>query len=101
MDAVHWLDKVLQAKNLRKGGDVTEFADPKLNGEYSLQAFQLVLKLALCCSGLKQQRPSMGKVVAVLEKAYLISQTLKSIDSSFHSVWTQVNSDSSITNRVT
>lgn len=76
----------MQAKNLRKGGDIAVFADPKLNGEYSLQAFQLVLKLALCCSGLKQQRPSMGRVVAVLEKAYLISLTLNSIDSSFQSV---------------
>ncbi|PIN13023.1 Serine/threonine protein kinase [Handroanthus impetiginosus] len=73
------------AKNLIKGGDITEFADPKLNGVYSVEAFQLIFKLALSCTGLKQQRPSMEKVVAVLEKAHAVSETVKSLDSSFPS----------------
>lgn len=76
----------MQAKNLRKGGDIAEFADPKLDGEYSMEAFEIVLKLALYCTGIKQQRPSMEKVVAVLEKAHLISITANdSLDSSFRS----------------
>lgn len=76
----------MQAKHLRKGGDITEFSDPKLNGEYSVEAFQLIFKLALACTGLKQQRPSMERVVAVLEKAHLISGRVKSLDSSFQSM---------------
>ncbi|XP_073316157.1 uncharacterized protein [Primulina huaijiensis] len=63
------------AKNLMKGGDITEFADPKLNGEYSVEGFQLLFKLALSCTGLKQQRPSMERVVAVLEKARRVSES--------------------------
>ncbi|KAL2559744.1 putative receptor-like protein kinase [Forsythia ovata] len=62
------------AKNLRKGGHVTEFADPKLNGEYSVEAFGLVFKLALSCTAPKQQRPSMEQVVAALEKSLHISK---------------------------
>ncbi|KAI3467511.1 hypothetical protein Pfo_024174 [Paulownia fortunei] len=73
------------AKSLIKGGDITEFADPKLDGDYSVEAFQLIFKLALSCTGLKQQRPSMEKVVAVLEKAHRISERVKSLDSSFQS----------------
>ncbi|KAL7133058.1 hypothetical protein ABFS83_12G116100 [Erythranthe nasuta] len=74
------------AKNLTKGGDITEFADGKLNGEYSVESFELVFKLALSCTGLKQQRPSMGRVVAALEKAHRISQRVRSLDFSFQSV---------------
>ncbi|KAG8366147.1 hypothetical protein BUALT_Bualt17G0045700 [Buddleja alternifolia] len=74
------------AKNLIKGGDITEFADQKLNGQYSVEAFQLIFKLALSCIGLKQQRPCMEKVVSVLEKAHRISDTVKSLDSSFQSM---------------
>lgn len=61
------------AKVLTKGGNIAEFADPKLNGEYLAEAFDLVLKLALSCTGLKQQRPSMEQVVSRLEKALNIS----------------------------
>ncbi|XP_012844782.1 PREDICTED: probable receptor-like protein kinase At3g55450 [Erythranthe guttata] len=74
------------AKNLTKGGDITEFADGKLNGEYSVESFELVFKVALSCTGLKQQRPSMGRVVAALEKAHRISQRVRSLDFSFQSV---------------
>ncbi|KAK2636444.1 hypothetical protein Ddye_031236 [Dipteronia dyeriana] len=69
------LDKM--AKFLMRGGDIAEFADPKLNGEYSFEAFDFVLKLALSCAELKQQRPSMGQVVLNLEKALDISNTTK------------------------
>lgn len=54
---------------LIREGNVLEFADPRLNGEYSLEAFDLSLKLALSCTGHKQQRPSMEQVVSRLEKA--------------------------------
>ncbi|KAM1170755.1 hypothetical protein ACFX13_021511 [Malus domestica] len=57
------------ARSLKKGGDATEFADPKLNGEYSVEALDLAFNLALSCTGLKLQRPSMDQVVSKLEKA--------------------------------
>ncbi|KAG8641747.1 hypothetical protein MANES_12G029800v8 [Manihot esculenta] len=67
------------AKFLSRGGNITEFADPKLNGEYSVEAFDLVLKLALSCTGMKLERPSMEKVVHILENALEISMKMKSI----------------------
>ncbi|KAH0991647.1 hypothetical protein GBA52_003130 [Prunus armeniaca] len=67
------------ARALTKGGDVTEFADPKLNGEYSVVAFDLVFNLALSCTGLKQQRPGMEQVVSKLEKALHISTKMEPI----------------------
>ncbi|OWM76054.1 hypothetical protein CDL15_Pgr009699 [Punica granatum] len=63
------------AKVLTKGGNIAEFADPKLKGEYLEEAFEAVLKLALSCTGLKQQRPSMKRVVSELEKALNISSS--------------------------
>ncbi|KAM0912138.1 hypothetical protein ACQ4PT_013012 [Festuca glaucescens] len=65
------LDKM--ASMLIREGNVLEFADPRLNGEYSEEAFDLSLKLALSCTGHKQQRPSMEQVVSRLEKALEIS----------------------------
>lgn len=62
-----------QAKVLTKGGDISEFADPKLGGEYPIEAFDLALKLAIACTGHKQQRPSMEQVVTRLEEALKIS----------------------------
>ena len=70
-----------QTKNLTRGGDITKFADPKLNGEYSLEAFDLVLKLALSCTGLKQERPSMEQVVLRQQKALNISTQAKPVAS--------------------
>lgn len=61
-----------QARFLARGVDITQLADPKLNGEYSVEGFELVPKLALSCTGLKQQRPSMEQVVSGLEKAFEI-----------------------------
>ncbi|CAI9092891.1 OLC1v1028249C1 [Oldenlandia corymbosa var. corymbosa] len=61
------------AKKLIRGGNMVEFADPKLNGDYSYEAFELVCNLALSCTGLKQQRPPMPRVVAKLEEALDIS----------------------------
>ena len=58
---------------LIREGNVLEFADPRLNGEYSAEAFDLSLKLALSCTGHKQQRPSMEQVVSRLEKALEVS----------------------------
>lgn len=77
----------MQAKNLKRGGEITEFADAKLDGKYPAEAFQLVFRLALSCTGLKQHRPLMEKVVAVLEKAHHISESMmKSLDHSFQSM---------------
>ncbi|KAB2090882.1 hypothetical protein ES319_A03G152800v1 [Gossypium barbadense] len=69
------------AKVLTREGDTTKFADPKLNGEYSLEAFDLVLKLALSCIGIKQERPSMEQVVLRLQKALNISIQAKPVAS--------------------
>ncbi|RLM73200.1 putative serine/threonine-protein kinase [Panicum miliaceum] len=65
------LDKMASA--LIQDGNVLDFADPRLNGEYSTEAFDLSLKLALSCTGHKKQRPSMEQVVSRLEKALEIS----------------------------
>ncbi|XP_042065704.1 probable receptor-like protein kinase At5g18500 [Salvia splendens] len=64
-----------KAKTLirKGGGDITEFADPKLNGDYCLDAFHMILKLALSCIGVKHQRPSMETVVTLLQEARRIS----------------------------
>lgn len=62
-----------QAKSLTKGGSIIGFADPKLEGEYSTEAFELMVNLALSCTGNKQERPSMEQVVERLENAHNIS----------------------------
>ncbi|MCD9644292.1 hypothetical protein HAX54_032474 [Datura stramonium] len=67
------------AKNLTKGGNIKEFADPKLEGKFSMEAFELVLKLALTSIGLKQQRPSMEQVVVKLEEALDLSTRVESV----------------------
>lgn len=66
-----------QAKILTKDGNITEFVDPKLDGEYSAEAFDLILKLALSCTSLKIHRPSMEHVVLGLENAHDISRMAK------------------------
>ncbi|XP_022735622.1 probable serine/threonine-protein kinase PBL1 [Durio zibethinus] len=69
------------SKKSTRGGDTAKFADPKLNGEYSLEAFDLVLKLALSCTGLKQERPSMEQVALRLQKALNFSTQAKPVAS--------------------
>lgn len=64
---------------------MTEFADPKLNGDYSLKAFEVIINLALSCIWMKQQRPSMEKVVVGLEKALDMSIRDRSLIPSFSS----------------
>ncbi|GJT57953.1 probable LRR receptor-like serine/threonine-protein kinase [Tanacetum coccineum] len=73
------------AKTLTRGGSMTEFADPKLNGDYSLKAFEVIINLALSCIGIKQQRPSMEQVVVGLEKALDISIRDRSFTPSYSS----------------
>lgn len=68
-----------------RGGDIKEFADKRFDGEYEVECFEMVFKLALSCTGLKQQRPTMEKVVGVLEKSHQMSQRLKPMDFSFQS----------------
>ncbi|KAF3431744.1 hypothetical protein FNV43_RR26480 [Rhamnella rubrinervis] len=67
------------ARLLTAGGNIEEFADPKLNSKYSMEAFNHVFKLALSCTGPKQQRPSMEQVVLELEKALEISMQFSSL----------------------
>ncbi|XP_028218611.1 nodulation receptor kinase-like [Glycine soja] len=69
------LNKV--AKAFTRDGRITGFADPKLQGEYSEEAFDFALKLALSCTALNQQRPSMEQVVKRLEEALFISKGRK------------------------
>ncbi|KAK4263243.1 hypothetical protein QN277_028681 [Acacia crassicarpa] len=61
------------ARNFARDGNISEFADPKLRGEYSAEAFSVTLKLAVSCIGLKQQRPSIEQVLRSLEKALEIT----------------------------
>ncbi|KAI6700661.1 hypothetical protein NL676_014985 [Syzygium grande] len=69
------LDKM--AKALIRGGSTRDFADPKFEGEYSAEAFNITLQLALSCTGLKQQRPSMEQVAVKLVEALEISTKAK------------------------
>ncbi|RWR83317.1 nodulation receptor kinase [Cinnamomum micranthum f. kanehirae] len=75
------LDKM--AKILTRGGNIYEFVDPKLNEGYSMEAFNLTLKLALACTAHKQERPSMEQVVSRLEEALDISTSSESPQESF------------------
>ncbi|KAJ7970872.1 Receptor-like protein kinase [Quillaja saponaria] len=65
------------AKALTRGGSIGKFADPKLRGEYSEEALKFALQLALSCTALKQQRPSMEQVVTRLEQALHISTMIE------------------------
>ncbi|GFS35489.1 hypothetical protein Acr_00g0040100 [Actinidia rufa] len=67
----------IKAKFVNKGSSIVKFADPKLVGEYSSQAFDLTFNLALSCTSLKQQRPSMEQVVLTLEEALHLSTMAK------------------------
>ncbi|RWV79777.1 hypothetical protein BHE74_00038017 [Ensete ventricosum] len=69
---------------LKRGGELSDFADPRLRGEYSVEAFELSLKLALSCVAHNQQRPSMEQVVASLETALQISTTTESYSLSIY-----------------
>ncbi|KAL4568501.1 hypothetical protein LXL04_024114 [Taraxacum kok-saghyz] len=71
------------AKTLTRSGSMTEFADPKLNGDYSSKAFKLMVNLAVSCIGMKQQRPMMEQVVVGVEKALDISIRDRSLTPSF------------------
>ncbi|KAM7278683.1 hypothetical protein ACFE04_005817 [Oxalis oulophora] len=67
----------IKAKALAKSGSTGEFADPKLEHEYSEEAFDLTLELAFSCTSLKHPRPSMEEVVRILQKALDISTCSK------------------------
>ncbi|KAK1404451.1 proline-rich receptor-like protein kinase PERK3 [Heracleum sosnowskyi] len=66
------------AKSLSRIDSIRGFADPKLDGEYSKEAFDLAFKLALSCTAPKKERPSMEKVTLILEEALDISMTARS-----------------------
>ncbi|KAL9458448.1 hypothetical protein AB3S75_007334 [Citrus x aurantiifolia] len=65
------------AKVLTRAGSASELADPKLDREYSIEAFDLTLQLALSCTELTHQRPPMEQVFVTLQKALDISTTAK------------------------
>ncbi|KAH7510695.1 hypothetical protein FEM48_ZijujUnG0092800 [Ziziphus jujuba var. spinosa] len=58
----------IKARLLADSRNIEEFTEPKLSSIYSMEAFDFLFKLALSCTGLKQQRPSMEQVVKKLEK---------------------------------
>lgn len=60
-----------------RSGRFAEFSDPKLDGEYSTEAFDLTLQLALSCTSLKKERPSMEQAVERLKEALEISTRAK------------------------
>lgn len=64
---------LLGPKGLQKGWSIMKFVDSKLDGECSMEAFRLTLKLALTCTKRKQQRPSMEQVIVRLQGALEIS----------------------------
>ncbi|XP_074369309.1 proline-rich receptor-like protein kinase PERK3 [Apium graveolens] len=66
------------AKSLTRIDSIRGFADPKLEGDYSEEAFDLTFKLALSCTAPKKERPSMEKVTLILEEALDISMTARS-----------------------
>ncbi|KAF7819612.1 putative receptor-like protein kinase [Senna tora] len=76
------------ARALTRGGCITEFADPKLQGEYSEEAFDFTLHLALSCTALDRKRPSMEEVVTRLQEALLIST--RNRNSSGQSFYSQI-----------
>ncbi|KAI0512213.1 hypothetical protein KFK09_012851 [Dendrobium nobile] len=61
------------AKTVMNGGNTEEFVDLRMNGEFSMEAFNLVLKVAISCTAHRLQRPSMGDVIKKLEKGLEIS----------------------------
>ncbi|KAG9448716.1 hypothetical protein H6P81_008681 [Aristolochia fimbriata] len=65
------------AKHLVREGDMSGFADPKMKGEFSKEAFDITLLLALSCTGQALQRPTMGEVITRLEEALDISSSSK------------------------
>uniref|UniRef100_A0A2N9I700 Protein kinase domain-containing protein n=1 Tax=Fagus sylvatica TaxID=28930 RepID=A0A2N9I700_FAGSY len=65
------------AKVHSRSGSIAEFSNTKLDGEYSTEAFDLILQLALSCTSLKKQRQSMEQVVERLEEALDISTRAK------------------------
>ncbi|CAA2982076.1 probable receptor kinase At5g18500 [Olea europaea subsp. europaea] len=75
-----------EAKSLTKYGSTAEFADPKLHGEYSAEALELTFELALSCTALKQQRPSIGQIIVKLEDAVDISTRTKASSPDWSSV---------------
>eukprot|EP01018_Ginkgo_biloba_P033843 Gb_23644 [translate_table: standard] len=69
---------VKEAKKLSsKGGDVSTFADPRLNGNYSTEAFVSVLRIGvLCTASTKRERPPMHDVLQYLEEAKKVNSSI-------------------------
>ncbi|XP_057852419.2 probable serine/threonine-protein kinase PBL28 isoform X2 [Cryptomeria japonica] len=66
------LDKM--ARMVSRTGNIFDFADKKLKGYYSTDAFELVLKTALqCTSATKLKRVGMKDILSELEEALEIS----------------------------
>ncbi|XP_070018808.1 probable serine/threonine-protein kinase At1g01540 [Nicotiana sylvestris] len=78
MEQATTLDKI--AKSLMREKRATEFVDPKHYGDYSTEAFQLTLELAISCIEPKQNRPFIEKVVDKLEDELAIPARANMLD---------------------
>ncbi|KAH0771600.1 hypothetical protein KY290_015581 [Solanum tuberosum] len=83
------LDKI--AKSLLRERRAVDFVDPKLHGDYSTDAFQLTLELAISCIAPKQQRPSIENVVDKLEEALAITRREKASTPHSTPVWSSTS----------
>nr|GMC73427.1 probable receptor-like protein kinase At5g18500 [Ipomoea batatas] len=67
-----------EAKSITtREGSTFGFVDPRLHGEYSVEAFEATFALALACTAPTQQRPCIKEVVTKLEEALAISMKAK------------------------
>nr|GMC62107.1 probable receptor-like protein kinase At5g18500 [Ipomoea batatas] len=68
----------IKAKTIStREGSTFGFVDPRLHGEYSVEAFEATFALALACTAPTQQRPCIKEVVTKLEEALAISMKAK------------------------
>ncbi|KAG5624374.1 hypothetical protein H5410_009592 [Solanum commersonii] len=94
------------AKSLLRERRAVDFVDPKLHGDYSTDAFQLTLELAIyystdafqltlelaiSCIAPKQQRPSIENVIDKLEEALAITRREKASTPHSTPVWSSTS----------
>ncbi|XP_059073103.1 proline-rich receptor-like protein kinase PERK3 [Cryptomeria japonica] len=72
LDQSHQESLIKKAKKVIRANpiDPSKYADPRLNGEYSREAFIILLKLAVVCTASSYQgRPRVSDVYEEIEKA--------------------------------
>nr|GMC59378.1 probable receptor-like protein kinase At5g18500 [Ipomoea batatas] len=70
------LNKIAKSISTREGSTIG-FVDPRLHGEYSVEAFEATFDLALACTAPTHQRPCIKEVVTKLEEVLAISMKAK------------------------